>query len=241
MRTYTVKPEGIEVVRKRMLLFGAAFTVVVISSVWLLLPDINPLAFGITMLIVALVGGFAFRRGMQRLAETWPTYTLTVADDHILKQQSHYPDIRIGRDEVKSIQKVFTGEIAVKTRDWKKFIVIPRSLNGIEEVEAVLRQWKPVKTVPRAKTILLYLMPVLVGVLFLAAIRGYLRGGAPSPGVIFAVAIVILVLNLFVMRTVRRIPNLDERSKPKRWRSVLMIVSIVLLLLSLAVFYGLKR
>lgn len=241
MKTYTVKPEGINPVRKRMLFFGAGFLVVVLAGIALIMPDITPLGFGVAAVFVVIFGGLGFRRGLRRLVETWPTYTLTVDDNYLLKRQAHYPDIRISRDEVKSIRKVFTGEIAVKTKDWKKFIVIPPSLTGIEEVEALLGQWKPIKQVPRGKTLLYYFLPILIVALFFAVGRGYLKSSAPDPTVIIGAVLVILVLNVFLMRTLKRIPNLDERSKPKRWRFILMIGYIVLMLLSLVVFFGLKK
>lgn len=241
MRTYTVKPEGIDPVRKRMLLFGMSFIVIVLAGVWLIMPDVSPVGFGAAVLFVIIFVGFGFRRGVQRLVETWPTYTLTVGDDYILKQQSHYPDIRINRDEVKAIRKVFTGEIAVKTRDWKKFIVIPPSLIGIEEVEAVLNQWTPIKPVPRAKAIFQYSAGIFIVLIFFAVGRSYLRGGSPDPAVITIVVLAILVANVFLMRTMKRIPNLDERSKPKRWRFILMIVYIVLLVISAVAFFALEK
>ncbi len=241
MKTYTVKPEGINPVRKCMLFFSAVFLVLVLAGLALILPEITTLSFGITAVFVVLFGGFGFRRGLRRLVETWPTYTLTVADDYILKQQAHYPDIRISRDEVKSIRKVFTGEIAVKTKDWKKFIVIPPSLIGIEEVENLLGQWKPIKQVPRGMTLLQYFLPIFIVVLCIAVGRGYLRSSGPDPAVIIGAVLVILILNVFLMRTLKRIPNLDERSKPKRWRFILMIGYIVLMLVSIVVFFGLKK
>jgi hypothetical protein len=241
MKTYTVKPEGINPVRKRVLLFGAGSLLVVLTGIVLILPDITPLSVGIAAVFVVLFGGLGFRRGLRRLEETWPTYTLTVADDYLLKQQAHYPDIWISRNEVKSIRKVFTGEITVKTRDWKKFLVIPPSLIGIEEVVVLLGQWKTIKQVPRGKTLLYYVLPIVIVVLFFAVARGYLKNGAPDPAVIIGAVLVTVVLNVFHMRTLKRIPNLDERSKPKRWRFILMIGYIVLMLLSLVVFFGLKK
>ncbi|MEK6743054.1 MAG: hypothetical protein AABZ15_05575 [Nitrospirota bacterium] len=50
-----------------------------------------------------------------------------------------------------------------------------------------------------------------------------------------------MAANLFLLRTLRRIPNLDERSKPKRWRFVLMIVYLLLFVISIAVFFGSEK
>ena len=51
---------------------------------------------------------------------------------------------------------------------------------------------------------------------------------------------VIMILALIVMRELRRIPNLDDRAKPKRWHFFVMIGYIILLLISILFFHLLK-
>ncbi len=50
-----------------------------------------------------------------------------------------------------------------------------------------------------------------------------------------------MILAVVGMRELRRIQNLDERAKQKRWQLYLMIGYIILLLLSMAVFHLLKK
>jgi hypothetical protein len=202
---------------------------------------LTPLGYGFVTLFVVLFGGFGFYRALRRMDETWPSYTLTVADDSLLKQQSHYPDIRIARDEVKALWRSSAGEIVVKTRDWKKFIVIPPSLIGLSEVEGLLGQWKPIKPYPRARTYFSYAVSFLIPLALIAFFRGYLRDHTPGLATVSVAVLVLMAANLFLLRTLRRIPNLDERSKPKRWRSVLAIVYLLLFVISIAVFFGLKK
>jgi len=115
MKTYSVKPEGINPIKKRMLMFGAAAMVIVLASVGTVMPGaLSPLRYGVVGLFVVIFGGFGFYRALRRMNETWPSYTLTMTDDAILKRQSHYPDIRIARDEVKAIWRSASGEIVVK-------------------------------------------------------------------------------------------------------------------------------
>jgi hypothetical protein len=196
---------------------------------------------GIVALFVIIFGGLGFYRGLRRMNETWSTYKLTVADDHILKQQSYHPGIRIERAEVTAIWKASTGDIVVKTKDWKKFIAIPRSLNGLQEVEGILSQWKPIKQYPRTKIFLSYSLPFLILLVVVLASRGYLRDHTPNMPAIFIAFLAITVVHLFVLRTLRRFPNLDERSKPKRWQFIFMIISILLFVISMAVFFSLEK
>ncbi|MEK6743055.1 MAG: hypothetical protein AABZ15_05580 [Nitrospirota bacterium] len=176
MKTFGVKPEGINPIKKRMLMFGAAALVIVLASVGTVLPGgLAPLGYGFVTLFVVVFGGFGFYRALRRMDETWPSYMLTMTDDSILKQQSHYPDIRIARDEVKAIWRSTAGEIVVKTRDWKKFIVIPPSLIGLSEVEGLLGRWKPIKPYPRSRTYLSYFLAFLIPLVLVAFSRGFLR------------------------------------------------------------------
>ena len=242
MKTYTVKPEGINPLKKRMLLFGAAALVIVLASVGTGLPGgMPPLRYGVVALFVVIFGGLGFYRALRRMDETWPSYRLTIADDYILKQQSHYADIGIARDEVKAIWKSSAGEIVVKTGDWKKFIVIPPSLIGLSEVEVLLGQWKPIKPYPRGRTFLSYSAAILIPLALIAFYRGFLRDHTPGLPTVSVAVLVLMVANLFLLRTLRRMPNVDERSRPKRWRFVLTIVYILLFVISIVVFYGLKK
>ncbi len=77
MKTYTVKPEGINPVRKRMLLFGAFFLVIVLAGVGLIMPDIPLVVFGFVVLFVLIFGGLGFRRGLKRLGRSSVSRTWT--------------------------------------------------------------------------------------------------------------------------------------------------------------------
>lgn len=123
----------------------------------------------------------------------------------------------------------------------EKFIVIPPSLIGLSEVEGLLGQWKPIKPYPRSRTYLSYSLAFLVLLALVAFSRGVLSDHTPGLATISVAVLVLMVANLFLLRTLRRIPNLDERSKPKRWRFVLMIVYLLLFVISIAVFFGLKK
>ncbi len=239
MNTYGVKPEGFSVVRKRVLLGGGVVLVLALLGAAFAIPsrDHTILPFGITAVIFFIIAGSVFSRNLRRLRETWSTYTLAIGEDFILKQQSHYPDIRINREEITTIQKAYTGELAVKTRNWRRFILIPRSLNGIEEVERLLSQWKPIVQYSKQKAMFAYSAGVLVLFGVLLAFRYFLSGETPSLSSLSLFVIIIMLLNIFGVREMRRFPNIDDRSKPKRWQFILQIGFLLLFVISLIVFH----
>lgn len=243
MNTYGVQPEGYRPIQKRVL-FGSSISLAVALLVvgYLVKPSSGRdfTAFGLTAVTFAILGVVILSRSIRRIREVWSTYVLTIGEDYLLKQQSYYPDIRINKDEIKIVQKSFTGDIVIKTKDWRKFIIIPRSLNGLEEVERLLATWKPITLYSKRKMVLTMLAAF---VLFLGCLgfgAYFLSGQKLTITTIYSGAIVIMILAVIGMWQLRRIQNLDERSKPKRWQLYAMIGYIILMLISMAVFHFLK-
>ncbi len=233
-KTYSVKSEGFNVIRKRFLLTGGLFIILVILGLVFIIPLKGPgriFSLSTASTIFLLIGCFAFYRALKRLREVWSTYKLTIDSDYILKQQSHYRDIKIEKDEIKAILKTYNGDITVKSQDWRKLIIIPRSLDGIEDVENLLNAWKPVKVVSKRKLII----ALSAGFLFffgaLVALRYFLLDQRPSLTTILIALIVIMTVHLFIMREMWKSPLIDERSKPKRWHFIFLIGYLVLVLI----------
>jgi hypothetical protein len=138
MNTYRVRPESFKAFKKRLLLLNGLVFLSVILGLVFIFPfrdKIGIIALFTVIVLVLIIAVFAINRTLKRMREVWPTYALTISDDFILKTQLHHSDIRICKKEIKKIRKTFSGEIVVKSGSWRNFIIIPRSLNGFEEVE----------------------------------------------------------------------------------------------------------
>lgn len=173
MTTYRVNPESFKAFQKRMLLlYSLTIGTSIIGAIFVfpIRDRSGIIAIIITIVLVLIIAALAISRTLKRMREVWSTYALTIGDDFILKTQAHHSDIQISSDEIKTIRESFTGDLAVKTHDWKKFIIIPRSLDKREEVENLLIRWKPI-VITSKKTFFLVLsliVPVFIGlILFL--------------------------------------------------------------------------
>ncbi len=243
MKTYTVKAEGFEFVRKRFFLAGAIILILFILGLIVALPLKGPgfvISLAVVSAIFILIGWFAFYRTLKRLREVWSTYTLIVDSDYILKQQANYKDIKIEKNEITKILKAYNGDLTVKCKDWRKFIVIPRSLNGIEEVETFLQAWKPMKAVSKQKIIILLFLGILFFFGVLAALRYFLSAHKPSLPAIYIAILAIMTVQLFFLREMRKSPIIDERAKPKQWHFVFLIGYLIVMIIIIAIVLLIK-
>lgn len=248
MNTYGVKPESFKTFQKRLLLvYSLSIASSVMGAVFIFpFRDRNGILAIITaVVLVLIIASIAINRTIKRMREVWSTYTLTAGDDFILKTQSHHSDIKIYSDEIKMIRKSFAGDVAVKTRDWKKFIIIPRSLDRIDEVEQLLAQWKPIKTTS-AKTLFLFLSLAITAFLgFLFSIRYYLSqyffsDRQPSLTTIKVALFILVSISIIGLWVLRSLPQIDERAKPKRWVFIILIAYLILMAISIAISIFIK-
>ena len=243
MNTYGVRPGDFEAFKNRLLLLNGLIFLSVSVGLVFIFPfrdKIGIIAMTTAIVLVLIIAFFAIKRTIRRLREVWSTYSLTIDDDFILRTQLHHADIKIHKDEIKTIKKSFTGDLVVKSSDWRKFLIIPRSLNGLEEVERLLSQWKPIKPTSR-RTLILSLSSAIViffGLLLLLRYvfsRFIYSNRHPDMLSIKIIILVLMVISFIPLWVLRSMPQIDKRAKPKPWLFVLLIGYLILVVLSIAI------
>ncbi len=105
--------------------------------------------FPIWLIIVPvflLYFSFVIYRTLRRQRRILMSYTLTVTDSGITREQDSTPTISISFMEVKEIIKTRKGAFLVKGLDRKDLIFIPRDLNENGELEQKLQSLAPITT-----------------------------------------------------------------------------------------------
>lgn len=82
--------------------------------------------------------------GIKRLKKMFASYTLTINDDHIKREQHYFSDIIILNSEIKKISKNKKGIITIKSNSIKKSIHIPNNIDNKEELEKILNNISPI-------------------------------------------------------------------------------------------------
>jgi hypothetical protein len=157
MKVYSLNPKGLHQFKQGFVLRSGLFASIMIGlgvGAILTLTG-NILADGPTTLhlISLLVGGslllvvaVAIRAAKIRQQPVWDSIQVEMADDYIVWRQSNKPEMRIHRDEVTYLADVTdplntTRGLLVRTKDARRWISIPDSIQDYEEIKTRLLSW----------------------------------------------------------------------------------------------------
>ena len=188
------------------------------------------------MTIVLGASGLAFWCSLRKLRETSRTYSLTIGEDFILRKQLHHADVKIERDEITTILKTITGDILVKNKNFLRFIVIPSGLDGLEDVERLLNQWKPIKQVSKKKTVCMLFIGVFILFWILAGLEYLVSATGFGLVTISILSFLAACLTTILLLLMWRFPHLDDRARSKR-RQIILIIGYLLVIVIGAIIY----
>ena len=234
MNTFRLNPEGFKKFHRRILFIFLIVFIIIPPTLVYVVPrnEFKILPFIITMIVFIIgigMGGFI---GYRRLRETWPTYTLTIGEDYIFRKQLHYPDIKIEKDEITAIKNVYNG-IVIKTKDWRKFILIPHGLEKMEEAKILLSQWKPINQYSKKKLFFAIFLGTIILCVVLLVFKFFLFPIKPSRLTIDIIIFILLSAVTLLFLTIKKLNlPIDQRIAP-RWFFIFEIIILVLLLISI--------
>lgn len=179
--------------------------------------DINVLPFVIP--IVALYIFYNIYKILGKQKELFESYTLTVDETSITREQKGMPTITLSKWEIKAIDKLENGSIVIRGQNRLDCICVPAQLEDNATVEALLNSFSPV-TSKSVSLVQQYAIPIMIiGIGLLAAV--FLL----KDKILVSVSGVIVVgLLLWTLYVGLKSKNVDQKSK----RGVLWVGVIVL-------------
>lgn len=237
MNTFHMNPEGFKKFYRRFLFIFLIVFIITPPTFAYVIPrnEFKILTFVITIMAFIICFGIGGFIGYRRLRETWLTYTLTIGEDYIFRKQLHYPDIKIEKDEITTIKNVYNG-IVIKTKNWRKFILIPHGLEKIEDVKSLLSQWKPIEQYSKKKLFFAIFLGIIILCGVLLVLKYFLFPTISTKPSIITIDVILFILFstvtvlLFIIKRLN-LP-IDERIPP-RWFFIFAIIILVLLLISI--------
>jgi hypothetical protein len=229
MQTFLIKKDGFKVIKKQMLLrtlpvliiaAAGGIAIATINSKQKT-PDINVLPIIIPFMLVAV--GFGLYRGLNRQKALFESYTLTITNNLITREQLNTPAISIYFNDIKTIGKHKNGSFIVKGRDTLDQIAIPAQIDNYLELEILLQQIKPInvndevpfferyRSVTAIITVGLMLCVYTVNNKLVVALTGS--------------ALVILMVWSFIKT--RNSKNIDNKSKTGIWWVFIVLASVI--------------
>lgn len=133
-------------------------------------------SFRDTILIFIGVGlflTFLIRANMKFRKASWDSLEIEIADDYIARRQLNNPEIRLGRDEISSLEDK-GNVLCVYSTDKRRVLGIPKLLNGYDEVKQTVLSWgKPLTSSQTRTRIMTWVNSGIILVGFLAIIFAF--------------------------------------------------------------------
>lgn len=96
-----------------------------------------------------MVAGLAWfiSKSLQRHRKAWESFELFVDGDRMGRGERLNPEVEIRKEEVSSISENTAGDIYVLAEGENRHLVVPKDLEGREEVRAMLAEWGEIQQI----------------------------------------------------------------------------------------------
>ncbi len=221
--TYKLGPRFFEKLRRRMIIVGLPLVLIALGGGALFAAARQ--GSSSTALIIApvilLVLIFGFRSTLKQVQKNWGSYRLEVEPDALSRTQDNYAPLRIARDEISRVVEYSGGSLVVHAASPKREIIIPNTLEGYEEVKALLGQWHAIEREDNRSpqnTLLLFGTVILTMAAFGVVLLGQDRTLVLVVGTLFLLALVGCLVYI------QRSSAIDRKAKRNAWWVLLPIL-----------------
>ena len=229
MQTFKIRQGGFRGVKKQMLIrtlpiMLIAVTVgIVISSINSKgkTADVNVLPTVIPLIAIAV--GFGLYRGVNRQKTLFESYTLTITNNLITREQLNTPTISIYFNDIKEIAKYKNGSFTIKGKDTTDLIGIPSQIDDHAHLETVLQSIQTI--IVREKVSFIEKYQSLAGLLTVGLM---LCVYTVNNKIIVAISgTALLTLMIWSFFKIRSSKNVDIKTKKNIWWILIVLASII--------------
>jgi len=183
--------------------------------------DVNVLP--IVIPIAALTLGFGLYRGVNRQKGLFESYTLTITNNLITREQLNTPTISIYFNDIKEIAKYKNGSFTIKGKETVDLIGIPAQIDNPAQLETALQQIQPI--VVKDKVSFMEKYQSLTGLVTLGLMLCVYTVSNKIIVALTGAALVALMVWSFIK--IRSSKNVDSKTKRSVWWVLLILASVI--------------
>lgn len=183
--------------------------------------DLSTLPYLLILLLATL--GFGIYRGVVRQRRLFESYTLTIDDDSIQREQLDTATVKIPSEEVAEILKLQTGGFVIKGRNRTDLIIVTNLIENAEALERDLSRFRDIKVPIRKSMLEIMRIPVILSILILMTIV-YISN---NNWLVLGSGIVLSATLIWSFYEIQVSKNIDKRTKRNSWWTVVVIVSVI--------------
>lgn len=229
MQTFKIRQGGFKEIKRQMLIrtlpiMLIAVTVgIVISSINSKdkATDVNVLPFVIPLIAVAV--GYGLYRGVNRQKALFESYTLTITNNLVTREQLNTPTISIDFNDIKEITKHKNGSFIIKGKETVDIIGIPAQVDNYSQLEIELQQIQPI--IVKHKVSFLEKYQSLTGLLTVGLMLCvYTINNKIIVGLTGTALVALMVWSFIKIRSSK---NVDSKTKRSVWWVLLVLASVI--------------
>ena len=229
MQVFKIRQDGFKEIRKKMLLrsipmlliAGAAGIAISTINSKQKEDDVN--VFPIIIPFMAAALGFGLYRGVNRQKALFESYSLTITNNLITREQVNTPTISIYFNDVKEIAKHKNGSFTIKGKETVDLIGIPAQIDNPTQLETALQQIQPI--VVKDKVSFMEKYQSLTGLVTVGLMLCVYTVNNKIVVALTGSALVALMVWSFIK--IRSSKNVDSKTKRSIWWVVLVLASVI--------------
>ena len=173
--------------------------------------------------IMAAFFGFNFYRSIKKQKKLLYSYTITVSNDGVTREQLNMPPLTISSIEIKEIIKTKKGAFRVKGVDKADVIYIPSWIDNTEGVENALQSLAPITFNPKVPLYRKFaaVLP-FIGVCAMICVYAL-----ENMAIVCTCAIILVGLLIWAFYTIQTNKNVGPKVKRNGWFFILLIVAVI--------------
>lgn len=229
MQVFKIRHNGFKGIRKKMLLRSIPLLLIA-GTVGITISAINSKqkendvnVLPIIVPIIAAALGLGVYCGVNRQKALFESYTLTIMNNLITREQQDTPAISIYFNDVKEIVKHKNGSFTIKGKEPVDIIGIPAQIDNYTQLETTLQQIQPLIVKDKASFMERY--QSLAGLLTVGLMLCVYAVNNKIVVALTGSALVALMVWSFIK--IRRSKNTDSRTKRNVWWVVLVLASVI--------------
>lgn len=181
--------------------------------------NIYALLFTIPIFLGALA--FGLNKAVNAQRQLFESFSLTVFDDSIKREQVNTPTITLLKTDIKEILKKPDGNIIIKGKSMFDAIIIPAQIEEYEKLSTILNNIKPITS---KESLIVKFRKVLAVLAIGLMVAVYISKDKLVVGVS---GVLILILLGYSFLEFRRNKNIDETTKGSAWILIPVFISII--------------
>lgn len=161
--------------------------------------------------------------GIKRQKEIFGSYTLTIDNYKILREQLYTPTISILKSEIKEIIKNSNQSFTIKSNANTDIIIVFSQIDEYDKLEKLLSEIKQITILNKKPIIERLLIPIVI--IYLGIFAAFLLSNNKIiDGVCGTTLLIVSIFSFFEMK---RNKNFDNKTKKGSWTTIFILIFII--------------